>query len=554
MDKNDLLRQQQALFQEFAQKLPQRIAAIAQLIEEIATQKNDDDSLHELFRQVHSLSGSAPSFGYQDLGEAARALEYLLRQAMDNPEPPDTEMLEQYRQHVAGWDALCPAPESLKGHAAAAPSSGFKPYQDSRHVVYLVEDDEILGQEAIWQLGHFGYRVRSFLSVDAAKEALQAERPSALIVDIGLPEGMLAGPEFVRALRGKNEDIPVIFISVRGDWQARLAAVRAGGSAYLLKPINFPFLVSHLDQLLQREQKEPYRVLIVDDDQSLAQHYALVLKQAGMHAETLADPQKILKAVVAFRPELILMDLYMPDVSGYETAQVVRQHQELFSIPVVFLSTERDRGTQLTALEQGDDFIQKPISDAHLVKGVRLRAERSRALGRLMYHDGLTGLLNHSSLKQQLETEIARARRNKTPLSFVLVDIDRFKQVNDTYGHPAGDRVLKSLARLLQDRLRRIDYVGRYGGEEFGIILPEADKVAGVKLVEALRALFEAVTFRHEHTSFKCSLSAGLATLSANMDAKQLIDQADAALYEAKENGRNQVMAFNAKKGASTSG
>jgi diguanylate cyclase (GGDEF)-like protein len=158
-----------------------------------------------------------------------------------------------------------------------------------------------------------------------------------------------------------------------------------------------------------------------------------------------------------------------------------------------------------------------------------------------MVRDSLTGLLNHTVLKEQLAIEVARAARLGQKMSFAMVDIDHFKHVNDTYGHPTGDQVIKSISRLLQQRLRKSDVVGRYGGEEFAIILPNTGEEQAVRLLDELRVGFSQVRHLSEGREFYVTFSAGIASCSNFAGANQLSNAADRALYKAKAQGRNRV-------------
>ena len=152
----------------------------------------------------------------------------------------------------------------------------------------------------------------------------------------------------------------------------------------------------------------------------------------------------------------------MPNCHGKELAAAIRQENAYLPIPIVFLSAEDDTSKQLDVMTiGGDDFLVKPIHPEHLVAAVVTRAKRFRALRGLMVRDSLTGLLNHTTTNEQTKIELARARRIKNSLSFALLDIDHFERVNDQYGHPAGDRVIKSLSNLLKKRLRATDVIGR---------------------------------------------------------------------------------------------
>jgi diguanylate cyclase (GGDEF)-like protein len=367
--------------------------------------------------------------------------------------------------------------------------------------------------------------------------------PAAIIMDVVFPEGALAGPRTLADLAPQMEKPPpLIFISSRGDLSARLQAVRAGGVAYFTKPVDIAALIDQLDELTTSESPEPYRVLIVDDSPSLASFYAFTLQRAAMVTQTVTDPGRLLETLSEFNPELILMDMYMPDCTGAELAQVIRQQEAYVSVPIVFLSTETDMGKQLATMQLGgDDFLTKPIEPEHLVSAVAARVHRYRVLRSYMERDSLTGLLNHTKIKEQLEVEINRVKRQKHPLAFAMIDIDHFKSVNDTYGHPTGDRVIKSLSKLLHQRLRRTDVIGRYGGEEFAVIFGDTDGATAAKVVDDIRAAFAQVRQHAEGGEFSVTFSGGVAEFPRFGSAADISGAADRALYEAKHAGRNRV-------------
>jgi diguanylate cyclase (GGDEF)-like protein len=236
------------------------------------------------------------------------------------------------------------------------------------------------------------------------------------------------------------------------------------------------------------------------------------------------------------------MDLYMPECSGVEAARVVRQEAEYLSVPIVFLSTEAGRERQLAAMETGaDDFLQKPIAEDQLIAAVKIRAARFRSLAEQINRDSLTGLLNHISFKLQLEAELSRTVRAGSPLTLAMLDIDHFKRVNDTYGHPVGDRVIRGVATLLRKRLRKSDLIGRYGGEEFAVVMPDTDCEAAIRVLNELRENCAQIVCCSGEQEFSCTLSIGVATSSGYADMGALIRAADGALYEAKRGGRNRI-------------
>ncbi len=503
---------------------------------------NDIDGLNQLRQLAHNLAGSAGTFGFPAVSVEARNLEDILRNLSDIQDLNNIveENIADALQRIVSYVEL--GPENVESLTPLDHEKAYSTAQFDR-LIYVIEDDDLLAREIATQLYYFDYEVETFSSTARAMEAIKLRMPTAMIIDIQLPDGDLAGPEFARVFNEfSSTAIPSIFISSRDDWHARLAAVQANGSAYLTKPIDFNDLLERLEMLTVRQMPEPLKILIVDDMEVLAEHYATVLRNANMEVKTVTDINDMLEALSDFKPELILMDIYMPQCSGLDAAKIIRQKDELLGVPIVFLSTEADPLQHISAMELGgDDFLQKPITDDRLLVSVRTRAQRFRRLRSHMLCDGLTGLLNHVAVRTHLESEISRAQRQNEALSFAMIDIDNFKQVNDTYGHPVGDRVIKSIARMLKKRLRKSDLIGRYGGEEFAIILPETELNTAKKLLDDVRQNFSQITQQDHETQFYCTLSAGVTQLSKSDSLDSLVNTADEALYEAKHAGRNQV-------------
>jgi diguanylate cyclase (GGDEF)-like protein len=432
--------------------------------------------------------------------------------------------------------------------ATQTPSSAA-PFTISTNVekklVYLVDDDIELAANLALQLSHFGYQVRTFDSPEQLYEVIADPSLAAILMDIIFPQGDLAGAEVIMELAmTKHLDAPVVFTSVRSDLPARLAAIRAGAAAYIKKPVDIGALVSTLDELTSDTPPEPYRVLIVDDTKALAEHYAYTLKLSGMLTEVVTDPMRVLSHLTDFRPDLVLMDMYMPGCTGSELAAVIRQLENYTMVPIVFLSTESDTSKQLTAMKLGgDDFLTKPITPVHLVSAVSTRLRRYRLLRSYIERDSLTGLLNHAAIKQRLELETVRTGRLKHDFCLIMLDLDHFKTINDTYGHLVGDRALKNLAELLKRRLRPTDIIGRVGGEEFAIILLDTQTESAAKLLDELRNAFSKVRqYADDHREFNITFSCGIAEYQTGDNADDIYNKADQALYQAKQAGRNQVM------------
>ena len=545
-DLNDALR---VLRERYQKDLPAKLAEIEKLLDALRDPTNASPETVSVFhRQVHGLTGSGATFGMSALSSAARELEATVKQALQqNTSTWPEEILDTI---VAQWGAV-------KQAATQPDIAVLKKFENSgdaiervlavkkeRGHILLVEDDLEQADNLALQLGHYGYAVKVLHDTARLNAAVAEMAPIAIIMDVVFPEGNMAGPQAITGLSDEvKTSVPVIFLSSRADIFPRLSATRAGAVAYLTKPVDIGVLVDKLDSLTSDISPDPFKVLIVDDSPSLAGYYAMTLQSAGMETVVVNDPLKTLDALRDFTPELILMDMYMPGCSGLEMAKVIRQQEAYVSTPIVFLSAETDIEIQLEGLQFGaDDFLTKPIQPAHLISSVTSRVQRYRVLRTFMVRDSLTGLLNHTKIKEELELEIMRATRQSNTFIFAMIDIDFFKKVNDNYGHPVGDRVIKSLSRLLQQRLRKTDIIGRYGGEEFAVVLKDTDEQNAFIALDNIRKAFEQIVQHAENGEFSVTVSCGLATFPRFSSAAELNNAADRALYAAKGGGRNCVV------------
>ncbi|WP_374334515.1 diguanylate cyclase [Leeia sp.] len=392
------------------------------------------------------------------------------------------------------------------------------------------------------QLTHFGYVLLHFGSTEELATAMKVQMPSAVLLEGRGEEVARLADEVTRLRASLPERIPILGICDPLPFEDQVQIVRAGCAELLIHPYDLTQLVDRLDRQTDNLPFEPYRVLIVDDSHSIAEHTGKVLRQAGMVTRVETDPLILLQAIEEFEPELLLVDMYMPECTGDEAAKVIRQQDNMASLPIVFLSGETDISKQLLARRKGgDDFLTKPIQPQVLVESVTITAERYRTLRRLMCHDGLTGLLTHSHFGEQLLREVARNQREPQALALAMLDIDHFKRINDSYGHPVGDRVIRSLSRMLQMRLRRFGQLGRYGGEEFAVLLPETSLEVAMQRIDALRQAYMQLQHTAGEVVFNSTFSAGVAAWKPGMTASELSLAADQALYRAKQGGRNQV-------------
>ncbi|MDD2914788.1 MAG: diguanylate cyclase [Gallionella sp.] len=542
-DPIDMQAKLKVLSDAYAAQLPEKIRQIEQAWELLPRDTWDEENFATLHRMVHSLTGSGKTFGFALLTDVARNLEEYLKSlalekiALNEQQHNKLQVLmRELHQVTLHCNSVADDNPQL-----VVPASGEAA---SPKRIFVVEGNHEQAEELKVQLSYFGYDVGAFNNLADFRLAMQANPDVVVLMDVTLSGSSQEGIELMKEIQqGRDIPVPVFFLTARDELAIRLEAVRAGGIAYLSKPINIGNLIDKLDTLTSTLPSAPYRVLVVDDSESITSYCATVLEQTGMVVKVVNNPLDVMSPLLEFTPDLILLDIYMPGCNGLELAKVIRQLDAFISIPIVFLSAESDLDKQLFAMGLGaDDFLTKPIQPQHMISAVTSRIQRSLVLRSFMVRDSLTGLLNHTAIKDQLDREVAQTKRRGMPLAFAMVDIDHFKHVNDTYGHPAGDRVIKSLSRLLKQRLRETDMVGRYGGEEFAVILSNTNGETAQKVLDAIRHDFSQLRHMADGKEFSATFSCGIADVSFFGDSTKLCDAADRVLYKAKHAGRNRVL------------
>jgi two-component system cell cycle response regulator len=301
------------------------------------------------------------------------------------------------------------------------------------------------------------------------------------------------------------------------------------------------------------------RVLIVDDNAMIRSEIKAILRKDGAftHFMEATDGLSAFKAILENPPDLVLCDLVMPDFDGLKFLALKASRKELEQIPVIIVSAEDDLDRKAEILERGaSDYATKPFHEKELLARVRIHTklkllqdellEKNAQLEALAITDALTGLANRRWLMTRLEEEVSRARRYKESLSVVMIDIDHFKQVNDTHGHAMGDEVLRNIGAMLKASMRTTDLAARYGGDELTLVLPHTELPAAIQVAENLRMKFSELEHQLDGISLKKTVSMGVAAREGKGDiprAEGLLKNADEALYRAKQNDRNRVEA-----------
>ena len=494
------------------------------------TERLDRLKLPGLLRQCEGLENtvlelfgddSTHPIGAQDTAALERQVETLVYsiEAAQSPQPGAEQ--EEHRRH--------PAPLRQPDAEWARP----------RAIWLVAEADHAWVAGLTEQLGFFGFRVCRFGWAEAAPND-----PSPLVMLFIPGEAGYGADEYrlIRRLRDTHPTSQLFSLAVPKSLEVTVELLRAGADATIQAEQETITVLGRVLDLLQSQEQEPYRVLVVEDSATAVAMIQRSLSQHGIDSLPINDPQELLAAAEQYRPDLVLMDMYMPHCTGVEATRVLRQLAPYQSLPVVYLSSETDMGMQVEALRLGgDQFLTKPCNPVFLAAVVKTKIERYREMQRSTQHDGLTGLLNHSAAKSRLNQLVQSLRSPDDRLCVAMLDIDHFKSVNDTYGHPVGDQVIRSLAWLLKGRLRASDIIGRYGGEEFLVVLSNAGLEEARTVLDCIRADFATLPHAHASGTLRATFSAGIAPYPAWAGGNELTHAADEALLQAKRLGRNRV-------------
>lgn len=314
------------------------------------------------------------------------------------------------------------------------------------------------------------------------------------------------------------------------------------------------------------------KILVVDDHTDILALISLILKQHNYEVITAQDGVEAIEKAIQEHPDVVLLDVQIPKINGYKVCETLKEREETRTIPVIFISSAyRDLKDIIRGLETGGtDYLTKPFDNLELLARIKanLRIKmlydeleeknrslkelykeleaKSRKLEKIATTDGLTGLFNHKYFYERLTEEFSRAIRHNLNLSCIMLDIDHFKKVNDTYGHLQGDNILRNFSEILKTSIRHTDIAARYGGEEFSILLPHTDTTGAFLEAERIRVHVSTRNFSEAKHPLYITISLGISSYPHEMikSAGDLVKNADIALYEAKRRGRNQTIIF----------
>jgi diguanylate cyclase (GGDEF)-like protein len=514
-----------------------------QKLDEVATAAtagalDPDQRVHALY-EAHRLAGSVGMFGFADGTRLAREVERILGEPGGLEPPIVARLAELVAAMRRELDRDAPDVPDAPSPTMATANAGEPP-----PLVLLIDDDAALGERLLQEAVAGGLRARWTPDMAAARQCLAEEQPAAILLDLGFPEGSTAGLDLLRELRDQHPSLPILVLTASEDFSARVAAARIGATGFVQKPIPPAQVVDALLQTLRPRSPTRARVLVVDDDPLIPGALRGLLDAHGIEVIGLGDPLRFWETLEESSPDLLVLDFEMPHLSGLELCRVVRADVRWSSLPILCLTGHDDGDVRREMFAAGvDDYLTKPFLEPELVTRLLSRLERSRSQRALAESDSLTGLVNRRRASEVLSRYLRLADRHHQPVAVGMLDLDHFKQINDRYGHAAGDAVLRRLAQLLRS-FRGEDVVARWGGEEFLVGMYGTTRAHAVhRLAELLERLRRERLRAADGATFRVSFSAGVVEYPADAgDLQSLQAAADQALYAAKAAGRDRVL------------
>ncbi len=530
------------VWERFKERIADRVTAIEQANQALESGELPPELHAKAKQEAHKLAGSLGTFGLTEGSVIARQVEQLLQSpTLDASQSGDLTALVQ----------------ALRSQIDQAPiesdRQGGSPLNDLP-VLLMIEGDQELSQQIEIEVKGWGIKVVNSDSISSARTAIADLRPDAVLLDLSTEDTLTINPNnkeegltLLSELANGFPPLPVFVVTDQSRVEDRLEVARLGGRAFLQKPVRPAQIIEAVLQVLQGVQTTEAKIMVVDDDPqilSLVKHF---LEPWGMKTVALSNAQGFWETLEMSSPDLLILDIELPHLNGIELCQVVRNDPRWNSLPVLFLTAHTGPDIVHQVFAAGaDDYISKPIVGPELVTRILNRLERIQLLRNMAETDPLTGVANRRKSITEFDKFLHLCQRHEQPMCLAMLDLDRFKQVNDLHGHAMGDAVLRQFGKLLLRTFRSEDIVARWGGEEFVVGMYGMNKESGAKRLSELRQVLHAEPLAIGEQRLHLTFSGGVAQYPEDgktVDA--LYRCADHALYQAKTAGRDRIIASN---------
>lgn len=414
----------------------------------------------------------------------------------------------------------------------------------------IIDHDQLVAEALLRQLETYAITGNHFESIEALCSAIKEDEtrtPDAILIEILDDEGeeLETTTELTNlglSIGCEQNKCPLILIAHSEIETAalKLKAAEYGVSAFLQSPLRSNVLSESINTLMARDTIEPLRILMIDTKPDSAVSYTSILEHSGMLTLTVLDPLQSFEMLSVYMPDLVLVNI--PTAQATVLIRAMRYSEKFNTLPIAFLGQSEEAAEQQTlSLAGADEYLSKTLPSELLVLTISAKARRYRDIKATMVRDSLTGLYSYNYCHEILTQLLEKAQQRDHTLVVCLLDIDNLNQTNDQYGQGAGHKLLQTLARVLQNRLRRRDIIGRINGREFIIIMPETSTRVGHVIIDNLRENFSLMSVNFNSLQIKATLSGGLAGFPEQKSVASILEHAETALGNARAEGMNRI-------------
>ena len=538
----------------FRQHVPGRVAAIIENWHLLVRTGWDQKILDQLFKRLQSLVVLTNKFGFDRTSRVTRSVGKHLHAVAKNAEdgmPTEVKIGELDALFLAFSEAIHEG-SNPQNTAKVQPANRRKCDRvEAAHAkpwLYLLGVDEKRIKGLIPLLEELEISQRSFDSSDELSAEIEGHQVVAVLCHIDRLDSLL--PEQAEESGEEIAHPPVVVLAESDDLKLRLHAMRAGVELYLTVPLDVVHFASKIRQLLYPEEHLSSRVMLVEDDPAQADYTSAILTKAGYEVEMVTDPFKVMQTIECFHPDLILMDLYMPDVSGIELTAIIEERTEFADIPIIFLSGEQNVDVQLEALSVGgEDFLAKPVGPKRLISTVHNRIkraeERHKRLGRTKRRDKVTGLFSRNYLLERLDRVLQQEKEQHKPMGLLFIELDTPDILLERMGIGGVDAILADIGALLDRQSTETDLSARFGDYSFAILTTRHDPEKLVVMAEMIRSTIADQLFDLGTLSVTATVSVGVLPLhTRGEDSSVAMAKVKAVTNLAKQGGGNQVKRY----------
>lgn len=529
---------------EFVFRLDEQFSRLLSCWEDIAAAfDRPGRAVTRLRRAIGPLLSASRHYGFVELADDLEAFDNFVRPLAAPGYRLDGDDVDRGRELLESLRDACRRLQTAH-RCSHAPADG----QPDRPQTLLVVDADEDFLETVEGFGEqYMVRIRTATDVTEARRRVRTPLLTGVLLSVSRFETASALREAVARLRDASplDPLPLALVGDGGESLDRVRSLWAGASVLVSKPLTASKFVHTTRRLARIRRAQKASILVIEPNGEFAEQLATHIDSRHVAVDVHNAPESLFENLEARDPDLLVLDAHIPVVSSFDVCRALRAIPRWQDLPIVMVDDRDQPELRLAAYEAGvDDFFSRRISAGELRARIRVRLKRAAVIRERTDRDALTGLLTRRAFLERLAARLSEATRHERTLVFALLDIDRFKTINDCHGHPTGDEVLKTLGRLLRQRFRVEDLRCRWGGEEFAVVLADEDATTARKALDRVREEFRGLTFTDDDGEcFQVSFSAGIAEFPTDgYDAETLLAAADDRLLHAKQSGRNRIV------------